>query len=123
MWDDKCEEGENWEIYERYLWDYLEQASLEQPAESRIAGTLRSLTLDRTENNNQAAFLHSSCLFVNPQLLDVTIRGFMVDEADGEVAAQYERQTELQSLRVERSFIKFRALGKILLALRAFGGI
>lgn len=58
-------------------------------------------------------------LRVIPQLHDLTIRGFMLDEEDGEVDEQFQRQTELTSLRIERRFVDFQALKGILLAPRA----
>jgi hypothetical protein len=77
------------------------------------------VTLDRSERNGQAAFLHYSYIFIIPQLHDLTIRGFMFEEEDGEIDSQFERQTELKSLRIERSFVSFPALKKALLAPRA----
>lgn len=43
----------------------------------------------------------------------------MVDEEDGDFEEQFQRQTELKSLRIERSYVNFEALKKILLAPRA----
>jgi hypothetical protein len=77
------------------------------------------VTLDRSERNGQAAFLHYSYIFIIPQLHDLTIRGFMFEEEDGEIDSQFERQTELKSLCIERSFVSFPALRKALLAPRA----
>jgi hypothetical protein len=78
-----------------------------------------TVTLDRRENNSQAAFLHYSHLFIMPHLHDLTLRGFMLEETDGEVDPEFERQTELKSLRLERSFVSFPALQKILRTPRA----
>ncbi|KAJ5996098.1 hypothetical protein N7522_007758 [Penicillium canescens] len=116
MWDT---EDENWDTLEGYLWDYLEKASLKQPLESRVSTNLRSLTLDRSERNGQAAFIHYSHVFIIPQLHNLTLRGFMLEEEDGEIDLRYERQTELQSLRIENSFVNFPALKKVLRAPRA----
>ncbi|KGO48338.1 hypothetical protein PEX1_021330 [Penicillium expansum] len=116
MWDT---DEENWDTLEDYLWDYLGKASLKQPVESRVSTNLRSLTLDRSECNGQAAFLHCSSIFIIPQLHDLTIRGFMLEEEDTDIDPQFERQTELKSLRIERSFVNFVALKKALLAPRA----
>ncbi|CEJ55152.1 hypothetical protein PMG11_01427 [Penicillium brasilianum] len=116
MWNDK---GENWYTLEKLLWEYFERASLKQPTESRLSRSLRSLTLDRVERNGQAAFLEESCIFIIPQLHDLTLRGFMLEEGDAEVDVQFERQTELKSLRIERSSVSFPALRKALLAPRA----
>lgn len=33
---------ENWDTLEEYLWHYIEKASLKQPADTRVAGSLRS---------------------------------------------------------------------------------
>jgi hypothetical protein len=77
------------------------------------------VTLDRVEGNGQAAFLEGSCIFIIPQLHDLTLRGFLFEEADAEVDVQFERQTELKSLRIERSSVSFPALRKALLAPRA----
>lgn len=55
-----------------------------------------------------------------PHLHDLTLRGFMLEEADGEVDPEFEGQTELwKSLRIERSFVSFPALQKILRPPRA----
>lgn len=135
MWDT---DEENWDTLEDYLWDYLGKASLKQPVESRVATNLRSrksltstkrnwkrtkiqlpVTLDRSERNGQAAFLHCSSIFIIPQLHDLTIRGFMLEEEDTDIKPQFERQTELKSLRIEKSFVNFMALKKALLAPRA----
>lgn len=77
------------------------------------------MTLDRSEDNGQAAFLEDSYILIIPQLHDLTIRGFLFEEADAEIDVQFERQTELKSLRIERSFVSFPALRKALLAPRA----
>jgi hypothetical protein len=42
MWDDEEGHGEKWDTLEEYLWKYIEKASLKQPADSRVAGSLRS---------------------------------------------------------------------------------
>ncbi|KAJ5308723.1 hypothetical protein PENANT_c013G11438 [Penicillium antarcticum] len=116
MWDT---DEENWDTLEGCLWDYLEKASLQQPLESRVSTNLRSLTLDRTERNGQASFIHYSHVFIIPQLHDLTLRGFMLEEEDGEFDQHFVRQTELQSLRIERSYVNFEAIAKILRAPRA----
>ncbi|KAJ5426804.1 hypothetical protein N7465_001874 [Penicillium sp. CMV-2018d] len=116
LWDT---DEENWDTLEDYLWDYLGKASLKQPVESRVSTNLRSLTLDRSERNGQAAFLHCSSIFIIPQLHDLTIRGFMLEEEDTDIEPQFERQTELKSLRIKKSFVNFMALKKALLAPRA----
>lgn len=77
------------------------------------------MTLDRSERNGQAAFIHYSHIFIIPQLHNLTLRGFMLEEEDGEIDLQYERQTELQSLRIENSFVNFPALKRVLRAPRA----
>lgn len=77
------------------------------------------MTLDRSECNGQGAFLHYPYIFIIPQLHNPTIRGFMLEEEHGEIDSPFERQTELRSLRIERSFVSFPALKKILLAQRA----
>ncbi|OKL60534.1 hypothetical protein UA08_04303 [Talaromyces atroroseus] len=119
MWDDEDEDGEEWDTLEEILWNYLERASLKQTAESRVSENLRSLTLDRCENNGQGAFLHYSHVFIIPQLHHLTLRGFMLEEADGDFEPQFERQTELKSLRIERCFVSFPALRSALRAPRA----
>ena len=136
MWDT---DGENWGTLDDYLWKYFEKASLRQPEELRVTRSLRSreslspykqtlkrislihglsVTLNHFEYNGQGAFLHFPYIFI-PQLRDLTIRSFMIEEEHGKIDSLFERQTELKSLRIERSFVIFPALKKILLAPRA----
>jgi hypothetical protein len=75
--------------------------------------------MDRIEMNGQGAALNYSYAFVIPQLHHLTLRGFQLFHEDIEVDAEFERTTELKSLRIERSFVSFGALASALRAPRA----
>ncbi|KAJ5630177.1 hypothetical protein N7528_003834 [Penicillium herquei] len=119
MWDDTREKGEKWESLERLLSEYLESLSLRVPSEARVSHHLRSLTIDRYENNNEGAFLDFYHVFIIPQLRDLTLRGFMLGHIDHEMGPVYERETQLKSLRLERSFVCFPVLAAVLRIPRA----
>jgi hypothetical protein len=77
------------------------------------------VTLDRTQRNGQAAFINYSHIFIIPQLHNLTLRGFMLQEEDGKIDPRYERQTELLSLCIENGWVNFPVLKRVLRAPKA----
>ncbi|KAJ5173037.1 hypothetical protein N7492_005630 [Penicillium capsulatum] len=112
------EEEEMWQTHQDRLWGVLENASLEHSPGSRILQSLRSLTIDLVEGNGQTWFLDSNIVFLIQPLHELTIRGIMFEEEDGEIEPEFHRQTDLKTLRIERSHINFLGLRNVLLAPR-----